>query len=347
VGIDTPRATMAKHFQIHSPLIRRSLTSLIAITFLLLTRSPGGIFGTDDREFVRESSPEKIKLLSKSIAIQIPRSRVKNFDDLNAFTYTTTAPSYQAEWNTCDGTRFNELPSLSTCTAFLVGKDLLLTAAHCGLLNQAGCDNSLWAFDYKIDSREVKTKKTADPHTPFESEIPFQKTYRCRKILSARYDPERSGIDYALVQLDRAVDDRKPLKLKLDGKFSGHEMISSIGSLGGLPLQVTQPMPVKSISATYLSGPIDMIAKGSGGPFLNESGEVVGIVVLSSADFQYREIEGVREKCTREFILNPPFTDEIILPNGEKRPYPYSSALRLDALPADAITYLRRAQTQQ
>ncbi len=312
--------------------------SLIAVVLVSSWVLKAGVYDDDSREFVTKTSPGKILELSRSVALQVPRGRIDNFDDRAAQVYTALAPSYQQEWNTCEGVRFNDKPSLSVCTAFLVGPKTILTAGHCGLVNQAGCDGSAWVFDFYEDNEKIIRKPSTRTPGMTEMAIPAAQVFRCARILESKYDPSGTGVDFSLIELDRVATGRTPFKLKKDGRFTGQEKIFSIGGSGGTPLVYTKPEKVFEVTAQSVRGPFDMIAKGSGGPFIDAATfEVVGITVLSSMDFYYPDfLPGAsltgreKETCSRQFILKGPWAAALKDFSGIEKKTPYSEALRLD-----------------
>mgnify|MGYP006433270365 CR=1 FL=1 len=62
----------------------------------------------------------------------------------------------QKAYNLCPDENFSHQPSLSKCSGFLVGNDLLLTAGHC-LRKKNRCDNDLWIFDYTYNETSFST----------------------------------------------------------------------------------------------------------------------------------------------------------------------------------------------
>jgi hypothetical protein len=289
-----------------------------------------GSYQSDSRTFINDQSPIFLKDLAKKVAVQIPRSRVTNFDDKKAPFVLAQSQSYQNEWGACPGVIFNTESSLPVCTAFLVKNDLLLTAGHCGLVNQSGCDNNVWAFDF-IKTKIISESIASGPFA-FNIKIPQPSIYRCKKIIASSYNPLADGVDFSLIQLDRPVLDRLPFKIKAGVGLVLEDKIFTIGSLGGLPLVSTEAQKLRAVSKDKITGPFTLFAKGSGGPaILEKTGEVVGIMVSSSKDYYF--IDFKTEKCQRPFLLTMPWTDQIKRPDGVMTAYPYSSAIRIDALP--------------
>lgn len=302
-------------------------SALFALTSVASAQA--GIFGRDDRQWVDAKSSAEVRDLTKSVAVYIPRGRIRNFDDRTATHYIGESQSYGDEWATCPGTRFNEEPSLGACTAFLVGRSTLFTAGHCGVVNQSGCDAAAWVFDYRVDNPSIQVKAVAGPQSWFEISIPSPLLYRCKKIIASRYEYAGNRIDFALVELDREVRDRSPVRMRTSGKFTGREELFTIGAMGGTFFVSTEPTPVRKIGPAYLSGPFDYVAKGSGGPFFDrETGDVVGVGVSSSLDFWRESVDS--PKCVNPFVLNPPWNDTIQDRDGSWVKFPYTEILRFD-----------------
>jgi hypothetical protein len=301
-----------------------------------------GFFDRDSREWVSEKSSPLVRELAKSVAVQLPLGRIKNASEKFPLVYIGQAQKYQAEWAACDGTRFNEEISLPMCTGTLVGPSTVLTAAHCGWVNEAGCKTGFWVFDYRKDNPRIRASFSHKVPAPwsdstneiFNVEIPAESVYRCKRIIASRYD-EKNGIDYALIELDRRVAGRKPVPLATERAYPASDRYFTIGGQGGTFLVSTASVPAFEIREKTVAGPFDMLPKGSGGPLFHEkSGSLVGVVLRSNLSFD----EGLdpNSVCKKNYVQKSPWekTGTRVRADGVKETYnvPYTQALRLDLL---------------
>jgi V8-like Glu-specific endopeptidase len=178
-----------------------------------------------------------------------------------------------------------------TCTGFLIGEDLLLTAGHC-MLNfgrvtdstSGYCEHFSWLFDYKRENGEsVKL-----------SNIDESKLYRCKKIVAASFDLLKEPIasrlydhDYALIELDRKVRDRPYLNLS-KRKVRKGQVLSIVGHPLGLPMKAaTNGLVNLANHPYYFELGISSFSGSSGSPLLNRKGEAVGILVRGPEEFLF------------------------------------------------------------
>lgn len=242
------------------------------------------VYGTDDRlDFYQADST--MKSLSKSVGGIFAKDVSLEIDCDRTMLDPKTLKSNR---NLCDGQKFANQKSLVHCTFFLVAKDVVVTAGHC--MNMANsCDNSKFLFDFKITKAGGKADVLMDN----------KNIYSCKKIISQRLEKidKRPNFDYALVQLDREVLDRDPLKFRYQGKsISDIENFESldvdtplavIGHPSGLPLKIAGNSKVTSIpSKDYFLSNLDTFGGNSGSPVFNtDTNEVVGILVRGQKDY--------------------------------------------------------------
>ncbi|MFN7729358.1 MAG: trypsin-like serine peptidase [Bdellovibrio sp.] len=178
----------------------------------------------------------------------------------------------------CQDERFANEPSLSyACSGFLIAPDLLVTAGHC-MANtgevrnetQMYCEAYSWLFDYQPDgSGRVQTQG-----------IKKSRHYKCKQIIFAVKDENFPLRDFALVQLDRPVTDREPVRLSSVTPQVG-DSISMIGYPLGLPMKLSRNAKVVHSDAdrqTILTN-LDAFEGNSGSAVFNSSKEVIGILV--------------------------------------------------------------------
>jgi V8-like Glu-specific endopeptidase len=92
--------------------------------------------------------------------------------------------------------------------------------------------------------------------------------------------------DYAVIQLDRKVTDRRPLSFRKSGKVSIGESVVVIGHPSGLPTKIADGAKVRSHSGKYFVANLDTYGGNSGSAVFNHNtGEVEGILVRGENDY--------------------------------------------------------------
>lgn len=286
--------------------MRTLFLSLVLMPLL----STAAIFGTDDRVHVLPGDANSklgrataIAVLSANIAPSASNPELLDLD---------TTPLSEA---LCKDEKFASDPSLSyACSGFLVAPDLIATAGHC--MTNAGetrnetemyCEAFGWLFDYQKGASGTTTTKG----------IAKDRYYKCKKIIYAVKEETYPYRDYALVQLERPVTGREPMKIASKSPGVG-EAVSMMGYPFGTPLklsskaQVLIDNPERQSQITNL----DAFEGNSGSAVLNSAGEVAGILVggtpylsLVQDNVQqcqrYNRCDNRGENCTLPDTLNP------------------------------------------
>lgn len=232
------------------------------------------IYGDDNRRLMSEldtNSDLQAINSSRSILAQIPNWRAK----ITKETVSVETRDLKFGLNICDGEKFLDQPLVSSCTAFLVGPDLIVTAGHC-IKDKYDCKKQTWVLDY--DSAGDFTGPTG------VITFPKDKAYSCTELISWS---ENSNLDYALVRLDRKITDREPLKVRRDGKTSTNESLMVLGHPLGMPKMLTDNIMIRDNSMTYFfKTNADTFSGNSGSPVIGmNSGLVEGLLVRGDDDF--------------------------------------------------------------
>lgn len=227
------------------------------------------VYGTDDRIEVYQASAA-LQEVARSSAVKFSKSLLGAGNLLPNETLATGE-------GICLSERFAQQPHTGLCSGFLVGPDLLVTAGHCAN-DQTDCDDSLWVFDHQLDPISLEAPLIASP----------RRTYQCKKIISHANDMA-SNADYALIQLDRVVEGRRPLPYRSEGKLADGTELAMIGNPSGLPTKVVEHGQLNDNSpSNFFTVAIDSFSGNSGGMVLDaRTLTVEGLLVRGDEDYTY------------------------------------------------------------
>jgi V8-like Glu-specific endopeptidase len=249
------------------------ISILVSLLILSNPLASAAIFGRDDRQTITKGSEMSVQGKATAIAVLssliTPNSQNPETLDLE------TSPMNQV---LCQDERFVNEPSLSyACSGFLIAPDLLVTAGHC--MSNTGevrnepamyCEAYSWLFDYQPNaSGKVQTQG-----------ISKSRHYKCKQIIFAVKDENFPLRDFALVQLDRPVTDREPVRLSSIAPQVG-DSVSMIGYPLGLPMKLSRNAKVvraDSDRQTILTN-LDAFEGNSGSAVFNSQNEIIGILV--------------------------------------------------------------------
>lgn len=247
-------------------------TPLLLVGVLsFLPTSQAAIFGADDRVLVTPASQEYE--LARSTAVAVLSSNWEETSPGRIRIDTEASSSWL-----CKDQKFSDSRSLSyACSGFLVAPDLLVTAGHC-MVNvgetrneqEMYCGVYSWLFDYNT---------SVDGKVQLE-EIPADRHYRCKQIIYAVNDGQAPFRDYALVQLDRPVEGRKPFKLSTE-KLGVRTPLRMIGHPLGLPSVLSKSDRIfvnKADRGSFITN-LDAFEGNSGSGVFNAKNEIVGILI--------------------------------------------------------------------
>lgn len=228
------------------------------------------IYGTDDRVEVYQSPDSLMRELARGVAVQVSNSNVVEKPEWTYKLKTTT----MANFGICLDTPYVKQPKVGDCTAFLIAPDKMLTAAHC-ISSSNQCKNNLFVFDFAYDDGR-------------EKDFVFNETQvaRCRSVIERVKNPE-TGVDYAVLLLDRKMENRPYLKVRKEGKVEDDAILTVIGHPMGIPAKITSGAEVRENSDPYFfKMNSDTFHGNSGSPVINtRTGIVEGILVRGDTDF--------------------------------------------------------------
>jgi hypothetical protein len=235
-----------------------------------------GIYGDDNRRLVEELDKQFDALQiehSRAVLAQVPKWRVTSEDTTSLSIQTKSLTSGM---NFCSDEKFSNLPLISSCSAFLVGEDLMLTAGHC-VKDKYECQKNYWVLDYD----DASGFEGASGAVVFKKE----KIVTWAQVLSWSENPK---LDYALIKLNRKITDRTPLKIRRTGTVDNNASLLVIGHPMGLPKIMADQAMIRDNSLTYtFVTNADTFSGNSGSPVINpETNLVEGILVRGDEDFR-------------------------------------------------------------
>ncbi|MBI4655745.1 MAG: trypsin-like peptidase domain-containing protein [Elusimicrobia bacterium] len=285
----------------------KAILSISAISFILpfyATADGKVIYGQDDRiEYFQASAA--VKTLADGV-VSLWSSTDIEFNQQTK-TYKLKTQNFGQAVNLCQQERFREQPIGAFCSGSLVGPDLVMTAGHCAT-SESKCKDTKFVFGFAIKKDGGTASDT----------IPAGEVYSCKKIvtrvqgaeenssnveaqnLGHNYPPVKGtvqtlnkiraqdlGPDYALIQLDRPVAERKPLQINRNQNLKKGESMFVIGHPVGLPLKVAGGATVRDPSPKgYFVADLDTYGGNSGSPVFNTKTKLVeGILVRGETDF--------------------------------------------------------------
>ncbi|MCB0350846.1 MAG: trypsin-like peptidase domain-containing protein, partial [Bdellovibrionales bacterium] len=236
-------------------------------------------YGSDDRQDIFEVTSPKIRELARSVGAFIYYKKIAPADSTHEF--KLDLKSYGERYKMCKGVRYYEQPSAPFATAFLVAPNVVATAAHAvtnskkeAMMEEVLCSETYFIFDYAYTSENQDLQKISN-----------QAVYKCARVIEKKL--VWMSEDYALIELDRPVKDRKPLKFSKNGLPKVGDQIFTLGYPHGLPQKFSGLASVRSVDveSSRFSSNSDLAAGNSGSPVFDAAtNEVLGIHVSGEYD---------------------------------------------------------------
>jgi len=258
-----------------------------------LRKREKAIYGTDTRCEIHELTDARIEENAKAVCTII---ETRNTTDNGNGTTTLHGIRFQDFANLCDCEKYKNQPVVSTGTAFLVDPSIIITAAHC--IDENNINNFQIIFGFEILNGGA-TRTIIDN----------KNIYTASKILGWRLE-DSTEIDWAVVQLNRPVLDKKPLVCDFTESSNIGDSIYCIGHPTGLPKKIAIDGQINSANKHFYTANIDTYAGNSGSPIFNsQSHKVIGILVRGEPnDFIkvgdcYQSQRCIFNNCTGEDVM--------------------------------------------
>lgn len=302
------------------PILHRaqkiSAVLVLAISSILVGKSaPLVIYGTDGRIEPTEAD-ERMQNWARATAAMIPQGRLEKSSLVSERTHVITCEYGKFE-EVCKDEPFYGQPESASCSGFLVGPDLLMTAGHC-IENMHECYQYSWVFGF-----DMKTL-----HETNDISVPSEDVYQCAEVIAHGVMPAPGSDtpytkDYTLLRLNRKVTGRTPLEVRKTGKVAVGEKLVLIGNPSGIATKIALGGKVRENNRLdYFRGTLDAYHINSGSAVINEkTGLVEGILVGGEEDFIYDSVRKcnkskrcAEDKCKGEAVTRI----SVVLPELEK-----------------------------
>ena len=273
------------------------------ITLLLilacLSADALSIYGRDSRSEAA-LHPDKSAIIQASAGLIREKYLVRTSDGVEL-----KAPSAKSEHLLCDGEAYASQTSASHCSGTLIAPDLIYTAGHCYRSDNV-CTDSVWVFDYVLDRR-----------------LEEKNVYHCKEVF-------RTSEDFAVIKLDRAVEDRLPVRLSTEDLIERDEVFM-VGTMLGVPIKVTDEAQVlgQDVEGHYVTNLDAFVGNSGSGVYNLQTLELSGILISGETDFVFQQ------GCYRSRVTPEKMGLEIVLGVSSLRRWlrSYSTDQLADSVP--------------
>lgn len=232
------------------------------------------IYGNDDRlDLFQVKDTKVLRLADSTVALFQANDVQLATGPLRAVLNTS---SYSQEYGLCKEEPFYNQRTGAFCSGSLVSYNIVMTAGHC-IPSASACAKTKFVFGFGI-KREGKLPES----------VPLTEVYGCAGLLAR--DQENSGVDWALLRLDRPVMNHEPLALNRTGAIAKGAPLFVIGHPAGLPTKVAGGASVRDPTPQgYFIANLDTYGGNSGSAVFNAKTFLIeGILVRGEMDYVSR-----------------------------------------------------------
>lgn len=266
----------------------------LLILFIFPLSAWASIFDTDDRTDYFDIKDPQIKELTRSTPSLV---RKQQMIKLSSGDYKMVGTPLSESFKFCEDANFASQPHNANCSSALVGKDKILTAAHC--VNMGNNDYDMGMEDYYVVFDYKRTSKNM-----VEYIIPKENVYTIKKEIHYDFDTSmfRTALDLAIFKLDRKVN-RPVLKVNTSYEYIQGNEIFVLGYPLGIPLKLTPNgfIDNKKASKNSFRHDLDTFSVNSGSPvFDRETIEIIGVHVRGTGS----NFSQVGRQCVDWFVAD-------------------------------------------
>ena len=243
------------------------------------------IYGDDDRFELHEVRGNRAAVLARSSVALVGQD---NIEAAGAY-YQLRAKTFGEDKDLCESERFLEQETPAFCSGTLVAPNLVLTAGHC-FETAEECEKTKFVFDFAL------TSATSKPYRIKEENV-----YSCDTLLyhsKRQKSGKGKSVDFALVQLDRNVAGRRPIKLERTSGVSIGDPVLTVGYPSGLPMKFALNGTVRNRKRVVFESNLDVYGGNSGAAIFNANTlKIEGIVLDGEEDFVKENGCYVSKRC--------------------------------------------------